>query len=326
MKTAKYSPQVTAFARTLGSAALRTGLFTLSAAVCFALLAGLACSGSHSSSPSDYAQEAAGQGWSLPTSTVRGVSNVTLSANGSTIAGTGADTSGSTSAGVITLQAGLDSGASALGNVSMMAWVNGQAQVLSLSGSVAGGNVVMSTGDNYIAAVVYDGASPYGRSLVFRVHSTTAASAARVELTWTGIGDVDLHVDDGSGGKHVYFGSQTYNAAGYNIQLDVDNVVAYGPENIRFYSLPATSTFRIYVNYFYGGINQTATVRVYNATGGLVGTYTHVFTPADALESSAFGTWSWNVGNLTVSPTASAGNLNVEPWNASVRFTTGQPE
>ena len=47
-----------------------------------------------------------------------------------------------------------------------------------------------------------------------------------VTLTWAGAGDVDLHVVEPSG-RHVYYGAQS-GLLGY---LDVDNVVADGPEH-----------------------------------------------------------------------------------------------
>jgi hypothetical protein len=70
--------------------------------------------------------------------------------------------------------------------------------------------------------------------------------------------DIDLHVIEPDG-THVYFANQT----GTTAQLDVDNQVALGPENI--FVPPggaAAGTYQVYVVYYCGQIPTEATIRI----------------------------------------------------------------
>lgn len=99
---------------------------------------------------------------------------------------------------------------------------------------------------------------------------TPTAIASRgfftVTLTWDGVGDVDLHTYEPSG-THVYYSNRT-GSAGY---LDVDNVVADGPEHY-YASCDATQLqpgdYSIGINNYARAAGRTATVQISMAQGG----------------------------------------------------------
>lgn len=275
----------------------------------------LACGGNGNDNPApnappNFAIEAKNLGLTLPTDTLAGTSNLSVLDADVLVAGTSGPLWGNTSKGVLSFSANLSPAALALPNVHVESWVNGESQAVLLAGTQASGQLVLNSGNNYVCAIVYSGSTPYGRSQVLKVTSNTPASVARVQLSWSGVGDVDLHVDDGFGGKHVYYASKTYTTGGFNIGLDVDNVTAYGPENIRFYSLPSMNTFRIFVNYYSGSESQACTVRVFDAAGVKKYQYTHTFSPEDSNGGSTYNSQSWNVGTLQISPYGRAESNN----------------
>lgn len=89
-----------------------------------------------------------------------------------------------------------------------------------------------------------------------------------VTLTWNGTGDVDLHTFEPSG-SHVYYQSRQ-GTSGY---LDVDNVVANGPEHY-YASCEANilqeGTYRIGINNYADATGRAATVQVSTAKDGEV--------------------------------------------------------
>ncbi|PRB82269.1 hypothetical protein CQ007_07320 [Pseudomonas sp. MYb185] len=89
-------------------------------------------------------------------------------------------------------------------------------------------------------------------------------------LTWNGSGDVDLHVYE-PGGAHVYYASMVGDV-GY---LDVDNVVANGPEHY-FASCNAeqlqTGTYSVAVANYSRADGRTATVQIASWEDGVLGT------------------------------------------------------
>jgi hypothetical protein len=122
---------------------------------------------------------------------------------------------------------------------------------------------------------------------------TTAVTALgqglRVELTWDGSGDVDLHLHNGnptpwfnrspSGWDDCFYAncSESSNPAGpiwdqayapyegRNPALDLDNIIAFGPENIRVSTILPGDEFTVALHYFWdhGYGQRTGTVNVY---------------------------------------------------------------
>ncbi len=239
----------------------------------------------------DYASEA---GNDLSIVPVQGVQSFTLADTSGTTVASNSSTSGSTSSGVLSISATLSSI-----YTDVRTFVNGiESQVSSTSTSISS-DVVLSSGTNYICVLIYQSGSRYGRSEVVRISSEVTTAFVRFQLKWSGSGDVDLHVDDGSGGSHCYWIDDEVTSGGWNMELDVDNTSGYGPENIRIYTAPSGSTIRCFVNYFSGSISQNATVYVYQ-NGVLSDTFTNTFSSTDANYSSSYDDNSWHVVTYTV--------------------------
>lgn len=151
-------------------------------------------------------------------------------------------------------------------------WLNGS--FIDSSGSNTGfwGIMTFSPGINYMAFIIYRNGVAIGRSPLVKITSTIPASEYRFELTWNGAADLDLHIASGdwdtsanTGSWHVYFnlGSDSYTADGYNIELDVDNTEAYGPENIRIFEIPDGVDFKCWVEYYSGSGDMNMTLNLY---------------------------------------------------------------
>lgn len=93
-------------------------------------------------------------------------------------------------------------------------------------------------------------------------------------LTWDGTGDADLHVFEPNG-RHVYY----HRKNGANGKLDVDNVVAYGPEHYVIScerEFVDTGVYQIAVANFGGATERKATVQLSTAADGVLATKTVV--------------------------------------------------
>lgn len=187
--------------------------------------------------------------------------------------------------------------------------INGQSSEVNfsaLSGVQTTNRMVLNAGRNYAWITVSSGGSVITRSEVYRIDSTVATAPLRTELSWNGTGDIDLIVDDGNGGRKVYWLEKTNTSTGFNIALDVDNTVAYGPENIRVFTSPSGSNYRFFANYYSGSNSLTATAKVYTGTT-LINTKTLLFTSSDSSTSNSFDSKSKLIGNYTVNGTTAVG-------------------
>jgi len=113
-----------------------------------------------------------------------------------------------------------------------------------------------------------DGAGA-ARSCAFDV--TANARGLRVELTWDGPGDVDLHLADAATATRWFSTSDCYYAnmrPSFGATFDVDNVTAGGPENIRVDAPPAGASYAIGVHHYARAAGRVATVRVYCGASG----------------------------------------------------------
>ena len=276
-------------------------LLMLLAIVSFSVL--IACSSDSSdssdSSTQDYADAASDAGYTVPDVDVRGVSNFNIGS----ITESKSKTSGSTENGVVNATVELDSDIS--GTISVFIWINGNLNMISgyaNAGENFDGDIVLSPGYNFICIVVYVDGTAWGRSEVVRIDSSTRDSLMRFELIWDGEGDVDLHIDNTAAGTHVYWNGDNYYSSDYDINLDVDNMDAYGPENIRVYSVPSSTEFRCYVNYYSGYSNLTATVKVFDKDNTLIDTNNITLTSSDSGAGSDYNEKSKLVGTYTVNP------------------------
>jgi hypothetical protein len=87
-----------------------------------------------------------------------------------------------------------------------------------------------------------------------------SAGLFTVTLTWSGTGDEDLHVIEPNG-THVYYAHKQ----GFTGFLDVDNVIAFGPEHYFASCDPALiqeGTYQIGINDFRQADGETATVQL----------------------------------------------------------------
>ncbi len=89
-----------------------------------------------------------------------------------------------------------------------------------------------------------------------------------VNLTWDGIGDVDLHIFEPSG-SHVYYDNMN-GAVG---RLDIDNTTSNGPEH--YYASCnaaqlATGTYKVSINNFANATGRMASVQIASALNGVI--------------------------------------------------------
>lgn len=127
-----------------------------------------------------------------------------------------------------------------------------------------------------------------------------------VTLTWNGTGDVDLHAFEPLG-AHVYYASKV-GQAGF---LDVDNVVANGPEH--YYASCDTSKLQtgVYIfalNNYANAQGRTATVQVASVRDGVLTTKQKVMGPA--LGSSGNSSPS-QIVSVTVTRNSTTGEYKV---------------
>ncbi|MFO0653289.1 MAG: MopE-related protein [Polyangiales bacterium] len=102
------------------------------------------------------------------------------------------------------------------------------------------------------------------RSCAFTVRA--ASRGIRVELTWNGTGDLDLHMHNNVSGawfdgvNDCHYANMT---PAWGAAQDVDSVSANGPENIRLNAPVTGQTYTVGVHNYARGAGRTATVKVY---------------------------------------------------------------
>lgn len=167
-------------------------------------------------------------------------------------------------------------------------------------GAVISHSIVLGRGANYLNIAFMNGRSWVGRTPVVRAESDVQESQGRLELSWDGPGDLDLHIDIPAVGIHVGFDRPNHNRDGYRISLDADNMTGYGPESVRVFSIPPSTSITCYVNYYSGSENRRATVRHYDKNNRLVNTYLKTITPEQINGTPRFSDKSWLVDRITV--------------------------
>jgi len=100
---------------------------------------------------------------------------------------------------------------------------------------------------------------------------TAQGHGIRVELTWDGSGDLDLHLHNGNMTRwfnatpddcHYARMSTSWGAV-----LDVDNVTRNGPENIRVDTPTIGQDYIVGVHHYANGVGRRATIKVYCGGG-----------------------------------------------------------
>ncbi len=253
--------------------------------------------------PSDFWDEANSKGLNPPAKQpIKGFITFSTGSRGNIITNIPSPLQGSTSEGVVDVNIVLppDSPKGA----TVFFWNNGNESLIRRTSSPKDrilGQTVLARGPNYLCVFLKQNNSYWGRSSMVKVNSNVTASIARFELSWDGPGDVDLHLDS-QNGQHVYYANRTLDQGGYRMNLDVDNMSGFGPENIRIFSLPSATNYRCFVNYYSGNARLNVTVRQFDKTNKLVKTFNKVFESGSARGSSSFDGSSWDVGTVTIQP------------------------
>jgi hypothetical protein len=175
---------------------------------------------------------------------------------------------------------------------------------------------------------------------------TTAVTAFghgfRVELTWDGFGDVDLHVHNstispwfGQGGPNgnaddCFYANCSQSAVisgpiwdpayapyeGRNPSLDVDNIVAFGPENIRVDEVLPADEFTVALHYFWdhGFGQRVGTVNIFcGRTASPTASY--VSNPMDGPDQGArTDNTFWKVATVTFTSTNTCGITTLDMY------------
>ncbi|MBI5495001.1 MAG: hypothetical protein HY904_08225 [Deltaproteobacteria bacterium] len=177
------------------------------------------------------------------------------------------------------------------------------------------------------------GRDAQGRTYSCEVHVTAQAHGLRVELSWNGAGDVDLHLHNGTNTfwfnpDDCYYGNcipppTIYGQAGprpWGSRLDVDNVTADGPENINMDTPAIGERYTIGVHNYTRAAGRTPVVKVYcGLTGnGLVPQQT--FT-GRALNGADNGPCTandfWRVADITFTAAGVCTITNVDRYTES---------
>jgi hypothetical protein len=182
-------------------------------------------------------------------------------------------------------------------------WVNGNESLIQKNPSSRRrilSKVVLAPGDNYICSEIKIGRKLWGRTPMVRVKSSVRPSIARFELSWDGQGDIDLHLDNVQKGIRINYTRKTHNANEYELNLDVDNTRAFGPENIRLFTIPENTEFRCFLNYYSGRATLNATVRMFDKDNKLIKTVKKRFLRKDVKSSSRYNGKSKLVGKFMI--------------------------
>ncbi|MFO0630156.1 MAG: MopE-related protein [Polyangiales bacterium] len=114
------------------------------------------------------------------------------------------------------------------------------------------------------------GVDGYGSPLSCAFNLTAQTRGLRVQLTWDGAGDLDVHLHN-SNNTPWYTADDTYYgrmSSPWGATLDVDNVTANGPENIRMNSPAVGSTYTVAVHHYANGAGRRATIQIFCGLSG----------------------------------------------------------
>lgn len=162
-----------------------------------------------------------------------------------------------------------------------------------------------------------------GRTITCMFNVTALPHGLRVQLTWNGTGDVDLHLHNSTNSSwyntnDCYYGNR---ATSWGANLDFDNTSTSGPENIRVENPTAGSTFTVGVHNYSRAAGRIATIQIFcGTTTGTMPTATYSSralsgTDAGNCTSNTF----WRVARVTfTSPTT----CTVTPINTYASSTS----
>ncbi len=174
---------------------------------------------------------------------------------------------------------------------------------------------------NYTVQV--SGTDGGGHPLSCTVPVTAVSHGLRIELTWDGPGDLDVHLHDNRSTPWYSTDDCFYSNmdTSFGAVLDFDNTVALGPENIRVDAPLVGSTYTLAVHNYARGAGRTATVRVYcGTTAGTIPTA--VFTSRPFTGNSSGDCTAndfWRIGQIVFS---SLGACTITPINTYAPSTS----
>ena len=165
------------------------------------------------------------------------------------------------------------------------------------------------------------GVDSTGRTVTCMFNVTALPHGLRVQLTWNGTGDVDLHLHNATNSRwfaadDCYYGNLS---PAWGAVLDFDNTSTTGPENIRVNTPAAGSTYTIGVHNYARAMGRVATVQIFcGSTTSTMPTATYTSRP---FSLSGSGNCSnndfWRVATVRfTSPTT----CTITPLNT---YTTG---
>lgn len=137
-----------------------------------------------------------------------------------------------------------------------------------------------------------------GATASCNTHVTAQSTGLRLELTWDGTGDLDLHLHDNvitspwfSTPNDCYYANRAaaWDTAGTLDDgiLDQDSITGYGPELLHVTAPVIAESYTVAVHHYNNAMGRVATVRVFCGPGT---------TPAATYTSRAFGA-STGTGN-----------------------------
>jgi len=101
---------------------------------------------------------------------------------------------------------------------------------------------------------------PIYRSIVYEIKGNFETPACVTTLIWDAPVDLDLHVKSPNK-QHVFFSSTHKDLiSGGFMELDVDNIIGYGPENVILMGPLKSGFYEIYVNYYNNSNNYITPV------------------------------------------------------------------
>ena len=141
-----------------------------------------------------------------------------------------------------------------------------------------------------VTATALDGS---GNPVSCAFHVTAVPTGLRVQLTWDGSGDLDLHLHDSTSTPwftrdDTYYANATSAWGGI---LDFDNTVGYGPENTHVNTPTVGSQYTVGVENYAHGAGRIATVQIFCNSSSV--TPAAVFT-SRALSGNGSGNCSGN--------------------------------
>ena len=144
----------------------------------------------------------------------------------------------------------------------------------------------------------------------------------RVELTWDGTGDLDLHLHNNVSGAWFNNPNDCFYAnmrPAWGAALDVDNVTANGPENIRMDTPTTGRTYSVAIHNYARGEGRTARVRIFCGTvEGTIPQAEYFSVPLAGTQSgNCTGNTFWKVANITINADGSCVVVPVNTYTSS---------